>query len=503
MEDKELINQFVKDLSYQTTTIEKITGDIKKNKRRIREFEKIRTKKTHYKNYFQKIIQNRNSIKTLATKTNNLYNDFIEFMDLSNWDRNMIVSYKEIQMAHVNLYQRNIIGSFQALEQFLEKQIYHSFRLKDDLIQEYLSFVSQTMEHMTKEIKSFEKKYQINISNTSKLRTMLLSKTPQFVSKEMLGQCINLKCVKKEVLDQLFEIIEKNNKRFSEYQLEQFKKEEKNEEMEEVFVEPAILPKESHVVTVDYSDYRINQYLEIIKNFYYDSDKVKVLLNNILDKLSEKEYYRFIQKMINEMSIYQELLKDKKISKKEQKEFQDKLKHLEKCIQIIQASKVVLPEEEKEDRYHLLYATNISGDPYIVNELSKLTSKKAKESFLTCLNYLTDIDQYSGDFTKIRKLVNDDSLDIFEAKSNQVRLLFNYLPHKCIYIIQLAIKKSNRESYLSTSYTNRVNGTLEQYKKVRSYLKENGFTSELQRREEEMNQLILEKVEKKSLQKKK
>lgn len=94
MEDKELVNQFVKDLSYQTTTIEKITGDIKKNKRRIREFEKIRTKKTHYKNYFQKIIQNRNSIKTLATKTNNLYNDFIEFMDLSNWDRNMIVSYK-------------------------------------------------------------------------------------------------------------------------------------------------------------------------------------------------------------------------------------------------------------------------------------------------------------------------------------------------------------------------------------------------------------------------
>ena len=64
-------------------------------------------------------------------------------------------------------------------------------------------------------------------------------------------------------------------------------------------------------------------------------------------------------------------------------------------------------------------------------------------------------------------------------------------------------QKSNRESYLSTSYTNRVNGTLEQYKKVRSYLKENGFTSELQRREEEMNQLILEKVEKKSLQKKK
>ena len=63
-------------------------------KRLIREFEKIRTKKTHYKNYFQKIIQNRNSIKTLATKTNNLYNDFIEFMDLSNWDRNMIVSYK-------------------------------------------------------------------------------------------------------------------------------------------------------------------------------------------------------------------------------------------------------------------------------------------------------------------------------------------------------------------------------------------------------------------------
>lgn len=504
--DKSLLDQFVKDLSYQSITTRQLLDDSKGIKRRLYNFKKVKSDKSNYKNYFQKIIKDRNSIKNLATKTNTLYNHMIEFLDLANWDKETIDAYKEIQFIHANLYQRNIVGSFQAIEEFLGKhKMYQSFVLKDELIQEYLDYVDLTVGYIIEEIKAFDKKYRINTANASKLRTMLLSQTPQFVSKEMLGQCVNMEYLEEDILQQLLQMIEENNNRFAEYQLERFKLQNEIQEIEPVFIEPSIQTENYIEVTKDPSDYRMERYMDIMKNFYYDSERIETIARNILNKLSDKEYYRLIQKIENEIMIYQELRKDKKCRKKDKKELKEKMEHWKSCIQILKEYKMIVPEksEENVDHYHLLYATNSSGVPYVLNDLSKLTSDEAKESFLTCLNYLTSVDQYSGDFTKIRKLVNDDSLDAFEAKANQIRLIFNYLPHKCIYILQMVVKKSNKDAYLSTTYAKRLNTTLEQYKEMRSYLKENGFTSELQRREEEMNALILEKLDKKSLQKKK
>lgn len=499
--NEKLLNQFVNSISYQSENAQQLLYDAKRLKKRW----KIFRKKENSKNYFQIIMNNITDIKVLAKKTNTLYNNLIAFMVKSEWEEKTIKYYITMQKQQAQLYYSNIVGSFEILKNyFQERTLTNKINISDKAISDYLDFVENSINCIINDIKIFETQHKLNSMKASQLRTLLLSQTPQWISEDMLNECIDRKYLKSEMATELLKMIDENNKRYEQYQV-QLRIQKEEQEKQEIF-EYQELSNINHSLDsfIIETSGREVEYMTILKNFYYDQKQIKQIIFNILDRITIKEYYKLINLIKKEIDIYQELKTSNGKSKKDRIEIKNKLKYWKQClINLKQYEKLNQTDEYlvRDVPCHFLFATNNVGTPYILRDIEKFNSEETKISFLTCLDNLRLLEQYQGNFTKIRKLGNDDSLDVFESKCGQVRVIYKYLPYKCFYIIQVSIKKRNNDNHLKRLCAKRVVQTTEEYKRLKSEIKTYGFTNDLLAIENQIMSEILTQINSKTLQK--
>ncbi len=483
MKGKELLDLFYNDINYQSTTTEILLHDVNKLSNNLRDFKKI----GNYKKYFLKIYIKTNDIKKVVKQFDSFLTELITFYENINWNKEDLKNIKTIKQNNQKLYNQQVVGAMQTFLMFTKTETFiknsNRYEINDKIIVEYINYLEESIIVLINSLKNYKKEYRFKIDKVALLRTKLLSDNPIYVNPDLLNECMNVKKLKSEVYDELVNMISEKNKQYEAYQLTLL---EKNLKQEEEKVEDIENVEEVEYINLQsLKNYRINEYMNLLRNFYCSKEETIYIIEHIKNKLGNNYVCTLLSLIKEEIETYRLLMSDNKCSKEEATSLEHSLYYWIRIYELL-----INKEEEKEiNNNKFIFAVNNLGVPYILNDIDKFKTQ-FQRSLLKCFYNLDNIDKINN-VTKLKKLTD---LNVLEVKDYQLRIFYKYLPNNYIFIMQAIIKKSNWETHILDSINKRLKDTSEQYNILKRMIENNELSEDLINVHSEYKNLILKKI---------
>ncbi len=196
-----------------------------------------------------------------------------------------------------------------------------------------------------------------------------------------------------------------------------------------------------------------------------------------------QELYSILFSLAKEKKMYVELLPS--FTEEEQEIAQEEIERLQEKIDWIQEYLNPVSEEEisiGKEKNHLVFLETVNGNPCALNDMK---SKEMKEdvypSFLTLLQSIEN-----GTFPRLRKLIS--TLNFYEVKLNQSRVLFSRIYENYYCIVACFVKKSDWQKDLNERKYSLMSLYAAQEKAMYHALEE-GNSAYLERQQETLEEL--------------
>ena len=493
MKGKELLDLFYNDINYQSETIEILLHDVNRLSNNLRNFKKI----GNYKKYFLKIYRKPNDIKKVVKQFDSFLTKLIIFYENINWNKEDLKNIKTIKQNNQKLYNQQVVGAMQTFLMFTKTETFiknsNRYEINDKIIVEYINYLEESIIVLVNSLKKYKKEYRFKINKVALLRTKLLSDNPMYVNPDLLNECMNIKKLKSEVYDELVNMISEKNKQYEAYQLTLLERNLKQEE--EKVEEIENIEEVEYINLQSLKNYRINEYMNLLRNFYCSKEETIYIIERIKNKLDNNYVCTLLSLIKEEIETYRLLMSDNKCSKEEATSLEHSLYYWIRIYELL-----INKEEKKEiNNNKFIFAVNNLGVPYILNDIDKFKTE-FQRSLLKCFYNLDNIDKINN-VTKSKKLTD---LNVLEVKDYQLRIFYKYLPNNYIFIMQAIIKKSNWDTHILDSINKRLKDSSEQYNILKKMIENNELSEDLINVHSEYKNLILKKIASdKSLQMKK